>query len=145
MTDRMTGHFPHAEVLSEPQRRRRWTPAQKLSMVQETYEPDITVSLAARRHGVQPNQRFASRELASQGALTGTSALPIRGRLSEPCTISMPPDDSASGRRSEASRPLRYGRFELPSRPGGPSMSAKSTRRCVQSICPTTQPRSAGP
>ena len=74
MTDRMTGHFPHAEVLSEPQRRRRWTPAQKLSMVQETYEPDVTVSLVARRHGVQPNQLFAWRKLASQGALTATSA-----------------------------------------------------------------------
>ena len=74
MTDRMIGHFAHAEVLTEPQRRRRWTPAQKLSMVQETYEPDVTVSLVARRHGVQLNQLFAWRKLASQGALTATSA-----------------------------------------------------------------------
>ena len=74
MTDRMTGHFPHAEVLTEPQRRRRWSPAQKLSMVQETYEPDVTVSLVAHPHGVQPNQLFAWRKLAAQGALTATSA-----------------------------------------------------------------------
>ena len=74
MTDLMPGHFPHAEVLTEPQRRRRWTSAQKLAMVQETYEPDVTVSLVARRHGVQPNQLFHWRKLAAQGALTATSA-----------------------------------------------------------------------
>ena len=70
----MTGSSPKIEVLDGPQRRRHWTASEKLSIVQETYEPDATVSLVARRHGVAPNQLFRWRKLAAQGALTATSA-----------------------------------------------------------------------
>ena len=69
----MTGPSPKIEVLDGPQRR-HWTASEKLSIVQETYEPDATVSLVARRHGVAPNQLFRWRKLAAQGALTATSA-----------------------------------------------------------------------
>jgi transposase len=69
----MTGPCPKIEVFNGPQRR-RWTAAEKLSIVQETYEPDATVSLVARRHGVAPNQLFRWRKLAAQGALAATSA-----------------------------------------------------------------------
>ncbi|UAX94655.1 IS3 family transposase [Ensifer adhaerens] len=62
------------EVLSGPERRRRWSTAEKLAIIQETYEADATVSVVARRHGIQPNQLFAWRKLASQGALTATAA-----------------------------------------------------------------------
>lgn len=70
----MTSHIPHIEILDGPERRRRWTTAEKLAMVQETYEPGVTVSLVARRRGVAPNQLFGWRKLAAQGALTATSA-----------------------------------------------------------------------
>jgi len=70
----MTGHIPWPEILTGPQRRRRWSPAEKLSMVEETYDPGVTVSLVARRNGIQPNQLFGWRKLAAQGALTATSA-----------------------------------------------------------------------
>ena len=70
----MTGHIPRPEILTGPQRRRRWSPAEKLSMVEETYDPGVTVSLVARRNGIQPNQLFGWRKLAAQGALTATSA-----------------------------------------------------------------------
>ncbi len=43
-------------------------------MVEATYELGVTVSLVARRNGIQPNQLFAWRKLAAQGALTATSA-----------------------------------------------------------------------
>ena len=62
------------EVLSGPERRRRWSTAEKLAIIQETYEADATVSIVARRHSIQPNQLFAWRKLASQGALTATAA-----------------------------------------------------------------------
>lgn len=62
------------QVLSGPERRRRWSTAEKLAIIQETYEADATVSIVARRHGIQPNQLFAWRKLASQGALTATIA-----------------------------------------------------------------------
>ena len=70
----MTGSNFKMEVLSGPERRRRWSTAEKLAIIQETYEPDATVSLVARRHGIQPNQLFAWRQLASQGARTATAA-----------------------------------------------------------------------
>lgn len=69
----MTSHNPKIEVRSGPERRRRWSTAEKLAIVQETYEPDVTVSIVAR-HGIQPNQLFAWRKLAAQGALTATAS-----------------------------------------------------------------------
>ncbi|EEQ95234.1 transposase IS3/IS911 family protein [Brucella intermedia LMG 3301] len=70
----MTGNSIKMEILSGPERRRRWSTAEKLAIVHETYETDATVSLVARRHGIAPNQLFAWRKLASQGALVATAA-----------------------------------------------------------------------
>jgi transposase len=61
------------EILSGPERLRRWSTAEKLAIVHETYETDATVSLVAGRHGIAPNQLFAWRKLASQGALVATA------------------------------------------------------------------------
>ena len=70
----MTSSDLKGEVLIGPERRRRRTPAEKLAIISETYEPGVTVSLVARRHGIAPNQLFAWRRLASQGALTATQS-----------------------------------------------------------------------
>ena len=70
----MTGSPERVEVVTSVQRRRRWTAAEKVRMVEETNEPGATVSLVARRHGVAPNQLFAWRRLAAQGALTAAGA-----------------------------------------------------------------------
>jgi transposase len=43
-------------------------------MVEETFEPGMTVSLVARRHGVAPNQLFTWRRLVAQGALTAAGS-----------------------------------------------------------------------
>lgn len=75
MTVRMTGSSSErVEVLTSVQRRRRWTAAEKVRMVEETHEPGATVSLVARRHGVAPNQLFTWRRLVAQGALTAAGA-----------------------------------------------------------------------
>ena len=70
----MSSSYPKAEVLTGPERRRRWPVAEKLEMVAESREPGVTVSLVARRRGVSPNQLFTWRRLAEQGALTATQA-----------------------------------------------------------------------
>ncbi len=49
----MTSSNFKMEVLSGPERRRRWSTAEKLAIIQETYEADATVSIVARRHGFQ--------------------------------------------------------------------------------------------
>jgi hypothetical protein len=70
----MTGHNAKSEVLTGREVRRRRTPAEKLALIAETMEPGMTVSHVARRHGIAPNQLFAWRRLANEGALTATAA-----------------------------------------------------------------------
>lgn len=60
----ISSSYPRAEVLPGPIPRRRWSVAEKLSMIDETREAGATVSLVARRSGVSPNQLFKWRRLA---------------------------------------------------------------------------------
>jgi transposase len=68
----MTNTNPPIGILSGPERHRRWTAAEKVAIVNGTYEAGVTVSLVARRHGIAPNQLFHWRKLAAQGALLAT-------------------------------------------------------------------------
>ena len=72
----MTGRNEReVEVLSGGAgRRRRWTAAEKVGMVRETLEPGVSVSLVARRHGVNPNQLFHWRKLYQTGSLMSVAA-----------------------------------------------------------------------
>jgi transposase len=45
-----------------------------MRMVEESQEPGASVSLVARRHGVNPNQLFTWRRLAAQGAFIAAAA-----------------------------------------------------------------------
>ena len=54
----MTHSTNRVEIITSVQRRRRWTAPEEVRMVEETFEPGMTVSLVARRHGVAPNQLF---------------------------------------------------------------------------------------
>ena len=74
MTDGTTRRYNDGEVLSGVQRRRRWTPEEKVRIVEETYLPGMSVSLVARRHGIGGNQIFTWRRLMAQGALTAAAA-----------------------------------------------------------------------
>ena len=49
----MTDSSNRVEIITSVQRRRRWTAAEKVRMVEETFELGMTVSLVARRHGVR--------------------------------------------------------------------------------------------
>ena len=73
MTDRMTSTADRVEIITSGQRR-RWTAAEKMRLVEETFVPGMTVSLVAGQNGVNPNQLFTWRRLAAQGALTATGA-----------------------------------------------------------------------
>src|SRR5262249_26054176 len=50
----MSNPTDRVEIITSVQRRRRWTAAEKVRMVEETFEPGMTVSLVARRHGRCP-------------------------------------------------------------------------------------------
>lgn len=58
------------EVITSVQRRRRWAPAEKKQIVEETYEPGYSVSYVARKHGISPAQLFNWKRQMEQGALT---------------------------------------------------------------------------
>jgi transposase len=70
----MTNSTNRVEIITSVQRRRRWTAPEKVRMVEETFEPGMTVSLVARRHGVAPNQLFTWRRLVAQGSLTAAGS-----------------------------------------------------------------------
>ena len=68
LTRRMT------RLITSVQRRRRGTASEKVRIVEETFEPGMTISLVARRHGVAPTQLFTWRRLVAQGALTAAGS-----------------------------------------------------------------------
>ena len=55
-------------VLSGPERRRRWTTAEKLRIVEESLAPAASVVEVARHHDVHPNLLTVWRRQARQGA-----------------------------------------------------------------------------
>jgi transposase len=57
-----------ATVLSGPERRRRWTRAEKLRLIEETLAPEATVAEVARRYDVHPNPLHSWRRQAQQPA-----------------------------------------------------------------------------
>jgi transposase len=67
----MTSANNKIEVVTSVQKRRRWSPAEKKAIVQETYEPGKSVSSVARFHGMIPSQLFYWRRRMEDGALTG--------------------------------------------------------------------------
>lgn len=56
-------------VITSVERRRRWAPEEKRAMVQETYQPGMSVSIIARKYGIFPSQLFYWRRLMENGAL----------------------------------------------------------------------------
>jgi transposase-like protein len=70
----MTNSSDRVEIITPVQRRRRWTAPEKVRMVEETFEPGMTVRLVARRHGVAPKQLFTWRRLVAQGSLTAAGS-----------------------------------------------------------------------
>ncbi len=46
---------PRIEVVTPVQRRRRWTTAEKVRLVEEAVQPGSSVSFVARRAGVSPS------------------------------------------------------------------------------------------
>jgi transposase len=57
-------------VLSNPERRRRWTRAEKLRLVSESAASGLNIAEFARRHDVHPNLVHAWRRQAKSGELS---------------------------------------------------------------------------
>ncbi|WP_406643503.1 IS3 family transposase [Pseudomonas californiensis] len=70
----MTNSNDKSGELLGQERRRRWSPEQKLVMVRESLEPGQSVSVVARRNGINANQLFLWRKLYQDGSLSAVSA-----------------------------------------------------------------------
>ena len=62
------------EVVTSVQRRRRWTPEQKLEIVKQTNDPGSSVSMVARQFGISAAQLFQWRKAYLQGSLMAVGA-----------------------------------------------------------------------
>ncbi|HGW5282552.1 TPA: IS3 family transposase, partial [Klebsiella michiganensis] len=57
-----------------PERRRRRTPQEKIAIVQQSFEPGMSVSMVARQHGVAASQLFLWRKQYQEGSLTAVAS-----------------------------------------------------------------------
>ena len=55
------------EVITSVQRRRRWSVAEKIRLVEETLQPGMSVSFVARKHGISPSLLFNWRRRMAEG------------------------------------------------------------------------------
>lgn len=69
----MTNSNDKSGELLGQERRRRWSPEQKLAMVRQSLEPGQSVSVA-RRNGINANQLFLWRKLYQDGSLAAVGA-----------------------------------------------------------------------
>jgi len=72
--DKTNSNPQRIEVITSVERRRRWAPAEKKAMVDETYRPGMSVSYVARKHGISPSQLFYWKRRMEDGALTGVGS-----------------------------------------------------------------------
>ncbi len=71
-----------------PEKRRRRTTQEKIAIVQQSFEPGMTVSLVARQHGVAASQLFLWRKQYREGRVLLLS--PPENRLFLPLNL-LPP------------------------------------------------------
>jgi len=65
------------EILDGPERRRRWSDAEKIAIVVEAAEPGVTVAEVARRHALSRQQVYQWRSAMRQGRLVDASGGPF--------------------------------------------------------------------
>jgi transposase len=59
-----------SEILTQPERRRRWTSEQKLALVAEMLRPGASPTQIARRYGISTGLLYTWRRLARDGELS---------------------------------------------------------------------------
>lgn len=74
MTSDPFSRLPRVEVITSVQRRRRWTTAEKVRLVEEAMQPGMSVSYVARRAGIAPSQLFAWKRRMLEGGATAVQA-----------------------------------------------------------------------
>ena len=61
------------EIISTVERRRRWTPEEKVAILDDAFRPGGSVAAAADRHGVSRSLIYLWRRKAREGGIPGVS------------------------------------------------------------------------
>jgi transposase len=92
----MRAHEVVGEVLSGPERRRRWSTEEKLNILAQSVAPGSSPALTRRLHGISSGQLYTWRKQFRRGELTGfvpVSIAPEPTALPAPeLTVEPPPD-----------------------------------------------------
>ena len=83
-----------AEILTQPERRRRWTSEQKLALVAETLRPGASPTQIARRYGISTGLLYTWRRLAREGEL---SLVPVSAPTAEFVPVEIVPEAAVPG------------------------------------------------
>jgi|SRR5689334_17697147 transposase len=83
-----------AEILTQPERRRRWTSEQKLALVAETLRPGASPTQIARRYGISTGLLYTWRRLARDGEL---SLVPVPAPTAEFIPVEIVPEPTIAG------------------------------------------------
>ena len=70
----MSKPVERVEIITGRERRRRYTPEEKVRLVEETTRPGMTVSAVARLYGVSPSLLFGWRRHMAEGGLEAVKA-----------------------------------------------------------------------
>jgi transposase len=82
------------EILTQPERRRRWTSEQKLALVTETLRPGASPTQIARRYGISTGLLYTWRRLAREGEL---SLVPVSAPTAEFVPVEIVPEAAVPG------------------------------------------------
>jgi transposase len=74
MSDTSSKEVQRIEVITSVQRRRRWSVAEKIRIVQECEQSGMSVSYVARKYDIAPNLLFRWRRLMREGGLSAIQA-----------------------------------------------------------------------
>lgn len=74
MTTISDSPISRVEVITSVQRRRRWSAAEKVRLVEEAMQPGMSVSFVARRAGIAPSQLFAWKRRMIEGGHAAVQA-----------------------------------------------------------------------
>jgi transposase len=96
------------EILTGVERRRDWSDDEKLSILQETAEPDAKIADVARRHDIRPQQIYTwRRKFAAAQSEPVVSFLPVALIATEPSDEAERPAPTDKPAAKRSTRPVR--------------------------------------
>ena len=82
------------EVTMRRERRRRWSPEEKLRIVRETLRPGAVASVVAEHHGIGTGQLYTWRKQMLTAAMTGFAAVELAPELQTSPLLAAPAEQA---------------------------------------------------